>query len=116
MHLLNLLCLLFLTYGLPGLADLPPHRVLWGEKGPPGRHFRRQAETSTLAEESSTTRVADSECTNSPDSRNCWSSGYSVATDFDAKTPPGGQVVSVCIYRTVFVGYSGNLLTERSIP
>ena len=95
MHMLQFLTLFFLMCGLPGLAKIPHHRILWGEKGPPSRQFRRQAESSSTAE-SSTTRVADSACTNAPDSRNCWSSGYSVATDFDVKSPPGGQVVSVC--------------------
>ena len=115
MHYLSLLCLLSLTYGLPGLADLPAHRVLWGEKGPPGRHFRRQAESSTSAE-STTTRVADSACTNSPDSRNCWSSGYSVATDFDVKSPPGGQVVSVSIHNTSQLASSAGCWWNKVYP
>lgn len=94
MRILQLLFLLLLTCGLPGLAKSPNHRILWGKRESPSRHFRRQADSSTSAE-TSTTRVADSACTNAPDSRNCWSSGYSVATDFDVKSPPGGQVVSV---------------------
>ena len=114
MLILNIIYLLFLTYGLPGLADLPPHRILWGDKGPPSRHFRRQAESSNSAEPS-TTRVADSACTNSPDSRNCWSSGYSVATDFDVKSPPGGKVVPVSIYGINLVSYFGTLLIGKSI-
>ncbi|KAF2471867.1 putative multicopper oxidase, type 1 [Lindgomyces ingoldianus] len=40
------------------------------------------------------TKVADSACTNGPLTRSCWSNGYSVATDFDAKWPTTGNTVS----------------------
>lgn len=36
------------------------------------------------------TRVADSQCTNGPNTRSCWKSGWSIVTDFDAKVPPNG--------------------------
>ncbi|CAO2650779.1 Nn.00g020710.m01.CDS01 [Neocucurbitaria sp. VM-36] len=38
--------------------------------------------------------VPDGQCTNSPRTRNCWSNGYSIATDFDAKSPPDGVTVT----------------------
>lgn len=53
------------------------------------RLVERQEATST------STRVPDAACTNGPRSRNCWSSGFSVATDFDAKAPPAGKTVTV---------------------
>lgn len=69
---------------------LPPNHYLWGEKGPA---LVRRA-TSTASATSTSTKVADSACTNGPLTRNCWSSGYSVATDFDAKWPTTGRTVS----------------------
>ncbi|KAF2001988.1 multicopper oxidase [Amniculicola lignicola CBS 123094] len=53
----------------------------------------RKRATSTSATATST-RVADSACTNGPLTRNCWSSGFTVATDFDAKWPSTGKTVS----------------------
>ncbi|KAF2089562.1 multicopper oxidase [Saccharata proteae CBS 121410] len=50
---------------------------------------KRATSTSTAAA-SSTSRVADSSCTNGPLTRSCWSNGYSIATDFDAKWPTTG--------------------------
>lgn len=37
----------------------------------------------------------DGACTNTPRTRQCWSNGYSIATDFDAKSPPDGTTVTV---------------------
>ena len=37
----------------------------------------------------------DGACTNTPQTRSCWSEGYSIATDFDAKSPPDGVTVTV---------------------
>ena len=37
----------------------------------------------------------DSACTNTPRTRQCWSDGYSISTDFDAKAPPAGTTVTV---------------------
>jgi len=37
----------------------------------------------------------DGACTNTARTRNCWSNGYSIATDFDAKSPPDGVEVTV---------------------
>ncbi|KAF9696035.1 hypothetical protein EKO04_006232 [Ascochyta lentis] len=36
----------------------------------------------------------DGACTNTARTRNCWSNGYSIATDFDAKSPPDGTTVT----------------------
>ncbi|KAF1930904.1 multicopper oxidase [Didymella exigua CBS 183.55] len=36
----------------------------------------------------------DGACTNTARTRQCWSDGYSIATDFDAKTPPAGTTVT----------------------
>ncbi|KAH9870311.1 hypothetical protein IAQ61_005785 [Plenodomus lingam] len=36
----------------------------------------------------------DGACTNGPRTRNCWSNGYSISTDFDAKAPPDGVTVT----------------------
>ncbi|KAH7080372.1 Cupredoxin [Paraphoma chrysanthemicola] len=43
---------------------------------------------------SSASPVPDGECTNGPRTRNCWSNGYSISTDFDAKAPPDGVEVT----------------------
>ena len=48
---------------------------------------------SSSSSSSTSSLVADSQCTNSPTSRNCWSNGYSVATDFDEKWPTTGRTV-----------------------
>jgi hypothetical protein len=37
----------------------------------------------------------DGACTNTPKTRQCWSDGYSISTDFDAKAPPAGTTVTV---------------------
>ncbi|KAF1347290.1 hypothetical protein EJ07DRAFT_169810 [Lizonia empirigonia] len=39
----------------------------------------------------------DGACTNTPRTRSCWSNGYSISTDFDAKAPPDGVTVTVCL-------------------
>jgi hypothetical protein len=39
----------------------------------------------------------DGACTNTARTRSCWSDGYSIATDFDAKAPPAGNTVTVGI-------------------
>lgn len=49
--------------------------------------------SSSTTSSSTTSLVADSQCTNSPTSRNCWKDGYSVATDFDEKWPTTGRTV-----------------------
>lgn len=41
----------------------------------------------------------DGACANTARTRSCWSNGYSIATDFDAKSPPDGTVVTVRMSR-----------------
>lgn len=73
--------------------EIPFDRILWGEDGPAGNHMvKRQSQTTSTA---TSTRVADSACTNGPLTRSCWSSGYSAATDFDLKWPTTGRTVHV---------------------
>ena len=49
---------------------------------------------SAVSPSASASRAADSTCTNSPLTRSCWYSGFSIATDFDAKWPNTGKTVS----------------------
>ncbi|KAI4726713.1 hypothetical protein E4T49_05551 [Aureobasidium sp. EXF-10728] len=51
------------------------------------------ASSSSSIASSSTSLVADAACTNGPNSRSCWSNGYSVKTDFDQKHPTTGKTV-----------------------
>ncbi|KAI5251392.1 hypothetical protein E4T42_04329 [Aureobasidium subglaciale] len=46
---------------------------------------------SSVSSSSSTSLVADAACTNGPNSRQCWSNGYSIKTDFDLKHPTTGN-------------------------
>jgi len=39
---------------------------------------------------SSASPIPDGACTNGPRTRSCWSNGFSISTDFDAKAPPDG--------------------------
>lgn len=58
----------------------------------------------------------DGECVNTPRTRQCWSNGYSIDTDFDAKQPPDGVEVTVssccsCVVPVMtnyFAGQSGD--------
>lgn len=50
---------------------------------------------------SSASPVPDGACTNSPQTRHCWSNGYSISTDFDAKSPPDGVTVTVGQHFTI---------------
>lgn len=71
---------------------IPPQNILWGERGPAGATLLPTTKTSLKPDP---VEERDSVCTNDPTHRSCWASGYSVATDFDAKTPPAGKPVSV---------------------
>ncbi|KAF2786927.1 multicopper oxidase [Melanomma pulvis-pyrius CBS 109.77] len=57
-------------------------------------HYLWGPEATSTTATSTSTRVADSACTNGPLTRTCWSSGYSAATDFDAKWPTTGKTVT----------------------
>lgn len=72
------------------LANIPDELRLWGEDGPAGNNM---ATVTKRQATSSSTRAADSQCTNGPKNRACWSNGYSIATDFDAKFPTTGKTV-----------------------
>jgi hypothetical protein len=51
-----------------------------------------------LRQATTTSPVPDGACTNSPRTRQCWSNGYTISTDFDAKEPPDGTTVTVSCY------------------
>lgn len=74
-------------------VEIPQDHYLWGPGGAlaNAKMEKRQSATAT------TTKVADSACTNGPLTRSCWSNGYSVATDFDAKWPNTGVTRSVSL-------------------
>jgi hypothetical protein len=40
-------------------------------------------------------QTADPGCVNSPLTRGCWTSGFSISTDYEAKYPNTGKVVEV---------------------
>lgn len=81
-------CLLALS-SLAVATDLPKRDDLWGADRV-GALIERQATASTSSATSTSSLVADSACTNSATSRDCWSDGYSIATDFDQKHPTTG--------------------------
>lgn len=66
---------------------IPADHYLWGPGGAANAKLEKRA-TSTTA--TTTSKAADSACTNGPLTRSCWANGYSVATDFDAKWPNTG--------------------------
>lgn len=70
--------------------NIPPDHFL---RGPGDAISAKMSKVKRQTESSSSTRTtsADPVCTNSPSTRNCWSNGYSVATDFDQKWPETGQ-------------------------
>ena len=59
-------------------GNIPEDHILFGSQGPPSHVDKRQA-------------TPDPTCVNSPTSRACWSDGFSIATDFDAKWPTTGR-------------------------
>jgi hypothetical protein len=92
MHFSNVAgtCLLALA-SISTAEKIRPNNILWGEMGPPQTLEKRQATKTTST--SSTTRIADSACTNGPYTRTCWSNGFNAATDFDAEWPTTGKTV-----------------------
>lgn len=50
--------------------------------------------SSASSASSTTSLVADASCTHGPNSRACWSNGYSIKTDFDLKHPTTGNTVT----------------------
>jgi hypothetical protein len=81
----------WLTLGSVALAFPKPSPVI----------VERQATTST--------QVPDGACTNSARTRNCWSNGFSISTDFDAKSPPAGKTVTVRISQNCAYHVSNSL-------
>ena len=74
-------------YVSTSLAEqIPPDHILWGPSGPPA---------ATLLPTTKVVDERDTVCTNSPTTRNCWQNGYSVATDFDTKSPTTNKIVTV---------------------
>ena len=65
-------------------GTLPDDHILYGPAKPVHEADEVKRATST------TSASADSTCTNSATSRNCWANGYSVADDFDSKWPTTG--------------------------
>ena len=85
---LNSVCLV--AFASASLAKIiPDSQILWGPGGKPTTVVKRQATTAATS-----TRVPDSACTNSAFSRQCWSNGFSAATDFDVKWPTTGRTVT----------------------
>jgi hypothetical protein len=61
----------------------------------------------------------DGACTNTPRTRQCWSDGYSISTDFDAKAPPAGTTVTVrssIIYLTYTLTTASIILRFQMSP
>lgn len=84
-----------LALATTGLTEhIPPENTLWGPTGPPRTLEARQATATTSTATSTSSKVADSACSNGPLTRQCWLGQYSAATDFDAKWPTTGRTVS----------------------
>lgn len=67
---------------------------LWGHGGRPHtlNHHKRQATASAPAAASTTPKQPDSACKHTALTRQCWSNGFSIATDFDTKWPDTGVI------------------------
>lgn len=98
MHAQKLLSLSLLFFGVSFAEHIPPNHILWGEKGPPGATLVPKPRVPRSVSEPLPLEERDTPCTNAPLTRSCWASGYSVATDFDAKWPSTGRTVSVSRY------------------
>jgi FtsP/CotA-like multicopper oxidase with cupredoxin domain len=68
-------------------GSLPQDHILYGRKGLPSTLVKRFPEPTPVPEPAT---VADGACKNGAFTRQCWSSGYSVADDFDLKWPNTG--------------------------
>ena len=74
-------CLALVLSASAGPGPIPPDHILYGAENYQPDAVEKRA-TSTAA--------SVTQCTNGPNTRSCWSNGYSVATDFDAKWPTTG--------------------------
>ncbi|GAM83354.1 hypothetical protein ANO11243_013410 [Dothideomycetidae sp. 11243] len=68
-------------------------RYAWGADRM-GKMLEKRAASTSSSSTSTVSLVPDPTCTPGPHSRACWSSGYSIATDFDKKSPTTGKTVS----------------------
>ena len=84
---------LFISFSRARL--LAPDHVLWGAPGIPSPINGSQLSSEELLTNDVALKDRDISCTNGPLTRSCWSNGFSVATDFDAKWPNTGKTVSV---------------------
>ncbi|KAF2812433.1 putative multicopper oxidase, type 1 [Mytilinidion resinicola] len=75
-------------------TQIPQDHILWGPGGSAAATLHNVRRATSSVAPSSTSKAADAACTNGPTSRNCWSGGYSVLTDFDKKWPTTGNTVS----------------------
>lgn len=78
-------CLILASRVFAGPGPMPSDHILYGAENHQSDAVEKRA-TSTLA--------SVSQCTNAPYTRSCWSNGYSVADDFDAKWPTTGATRS----------------------
>ncbi|KAH7135742.1 putative multicopper oxidase, type 1 [Dendryphion nanum] len=92
LHKFTGICLLASAAGSVG-ETIPPQNTLWGPGGRPTTLQARQATPTASSAAATSTRVADSSCSNGPLTRQCWGNGFSAATDFDVKWPRTGTVV-----------------------
>ncbi|MCJ1426817.1 hypothetical protein MMC29_004720 [Sticta canariensis] len=83
----QLLGICLVSFQVSLAAHIPPDHVLWGPKGPPGATLIPRASPTPSTSTPALLEERDPVCTNSPDSRDCWFDGFSVATDFDKKWP-----------------------------
>ncbi|KAF2103704.1 putative multicopper oxidase, type 1 [Rhizodiscina lignyota] len=101
MHFSQLVASCLLGLATSSLAEIiPADHYLWGPGGAVNNAKLEKRATTTTSSASTTSRVADSACTNGALTRSCWSSGYSVATDFDSKWPTTGQTRSYTLTAT----------------
>ncbi|KAI9654427.1 MAG: hypothetical protein M1831_005393 [Alyxoria varia] len=72
-------------------GNIPPSQILYGS------HYNSMNTSHALAERSlpeTLLEERDTACTHGPNTRSCWTSGMSIATDFDRKWPTTGQTKS----------------------
>ena len=72
-------------------VQLPDDHIAWGRMGKPVSLVKRVATTTSSAVPVTTSKVADSGCSNGAFTRSCWGNGFSISTDFDTKWPTTGK-------------------------
>jgi hypothetical protein len=93
MHPIRLIavCLLALGSTVSGERIHDDH-ILWGRQGKPTSLVKRAVATSAAVAPPALAVATDHSCSNGPLTRNCWSSGFSISTDFDIHWPNTTQV------------------------